>query len=202
MPPPFLFFFSLFPPHYSAHLMHSLFFTIPFFHLSRKHFFASQPSSPRFPLSFSFTLHLLTISFSQPFALYFTLIFSYPSFFFRLLTSRYLLSSLQPLDHETHVSEMPRCTKARAISGEGNLSGSSAWFSEALLEVKRMSLLMRTGRNLNNSFTRLDEGSRESVRFPSFSIAGSCCLFPCELVTESEPECIHIDPKLIFNHKF
>lgn len=39
---------------------------------------------------------------------HFTPFFSFFSFLFRFLTSHYLLSSLQPLGHETHVSEIPR----------------------------------------------------------------------------------------------
>lgn len=99
----------------SLRLARSLFFTTPFslFHLSRKHFLAlSRPllrPSLRPSHSFSHSHPSCCILFATFLVALFTLLFLFsPSSFFRPFASRYLLSSSQPLSHETHVSEMPR----------------------------------------------------------------------------------------------
>lgn len=149
-----LFFFSL--PSAFSHSI-PLTWCVPYFSLlyfpsftSRANTFSHRPPPSSLllfhsPSSYSiifatFRVALFTLSF----------LFLFPPFVSSLRTTFCLYCSPWAMKRT-----LAKCcdTKARAISKEGNLSGSSAQFSEALLEVKRMSLFMRANRNLNNSFT-------------------------------------------------
>lgn len=182
---------SLFPYLHLTPLFLTLFLfhprSFPLIYLVRSLFFTTL-----FSLFRSFRARLLALSrshtrsaafLSQPFALRFSICVA--PFLFFLLFSSFLsprATSSQLLDcNETCVKRNSTARGFKQLTEQVIYQTGNARFSRILLEVKKMSLLMRASCNLNNGFTRwLDEEPATPLFFfvsalPVCVLATSAC---------------------------